>query len=196
DSAASRPTAEATSPTTRARTGTRTTWSCLLKASRRPQTTRPGRRVRFRGSLSRYGGRVEAYFDAAAAARLHPVPREALLAALADGWADPGKLYARARRARQLLDAARASMAENLGVRPDELHFCDSGTQAAELAVHGGLAGRARVGPTFVHSAVEHSSVLYAAPPGAVSVPVDRLGRLDLDAFAAAVRAPGVALAA
>jgi cysteine desulfurase len=137
---------------------------------------------------------VTGYFDAATAAPLHPVAREALLAALDDGWADPSRLYTQARRARQLLDAAQAATAEVLGIRVDELHFCDSGTQAARLAVHGGLAGRRRAGEVFVRSAVEHSAVLQAAP--GVDVPVDRLGRVDLDAFAAAVRAPGVALAA
>src|SRR5262249_21400384 len=128
----------------------------------------------------------------------HPVAREALLAAYEDGWADPGKLYTQARRARQLLDAARASLAESLGVREDELHLTSSGTEAARLAIAGTVAARHRVGDLVVHSAVEHSAVLYAAERhGRPSpVPVDRLGRLDLDAFAAAVRMPGVAVAA
>jgi cysteine desulfurase len=73
---------------------------------------------------------VSTYFDTAAAAPLHPVARQALLAALDDGWLDPGKLYSQARRARQLLDAARGAMADSLGVREDELHFCTSGTDA------------------------------------------------------------------
>ncbi|MEH1129934.1 cysteine desulfurase family protein [Micromonospora sp. CPCC 206061] len=136
------------------------------------------------------------YFDAAAAAPLHPVARQALLAALDDGWADPGKLYTQARRARQLLDAARATTAEILGVRADELTFTSGGTAAAHSAVLGGLAGRRRAGETLVHSAIEHSAVLYAAGGAGVPVPVDRLGRLDLDAWRSAVAAPGVALAA
>ncbi|WP_203857187.1 cysteine desulfurase family protein [Plantactinospora mayteni] len=141
-----------------------------------------------------------AYFDAASAAPLHPVARQAMLAALADGWADPARLYAPARRARQLLDAARAATAEVLGVRPDELSFTPSGTAAAHAAVLGGLAGRRRAGGTLVHSAIEHSAVLHAAERhvagggSAESVPVDRSGRLDLDAWSAAVAAPGVAL--
>ncbi len=73
------------------------------------------------------------------------------------------KLYAQARRARQLLDAARAATAEVLGVRPDELTFTPSGTAAVRAAVAGGLAGRARAGRTLVHSAIEHSAVLHAA---------------------------------
>jgi cysteine desulfurase len=139
---------------------------------------------------------VGVYLDAATAAPLHPVARQALLAALDDGWADPDRLYTRARRARQLLDAARASAAQSLGVRDDELHFTGSGTEAVELAVLGTLAARRRIGDDVVHSAVEHSSVLYAAGRHGVPVPVDRLGRVDEEAFAAAARAPRVALAA
>lgn len=142
------------------------------------------------------------YLDAATAAPLHPVARQALLAALADGWADPGKLYAPARRARQLLDAARAAVAGVLGVRAEEVAFTGNGTVAAHAAVLGGLAGRLRAGATLVHSAIEHSAVLHAAQRHvaaggqAVPVPVDVLGRLDLDAWRAAVARPGVALAA
>src|SRR5689334_16102399 len=46
-----------------------------------------------------------AYLDAASAAPPHPVARQALLAALADGWADPDRLYAAGRRAQQLREA-------------------------------------------------------------------------------------------
>ncbi|WP_030443278.1 cysteine desulfurase family protein [Actinoplanes subtropicus] len=160
-----------------------------------------------------------AYMDAATAVPLHPVAAEALVAALADGWADPSRLYAASRRAQQLSEAARAAFAEALGVRPDEVSLWSSGTQAAQAAVLGGLAGRRRQGDTLVHSAIEHSAVLHAAHrhaarlasqgpgfstpsvgPGvgngtAIEVGVDRLGRLDLGAWDEAVKAPGVALA-
>jgi cysteine desulfurase len=137
-----------------------------------------------------------AYLDAATAAPLHPVAREALLAALADGWADPARLYSAGRRAQQLSDAARAAFAEALAVRPEEISLWPSGTAAAQAAVLGALAGRARQGDTLVHSAIEHSAVLHAARRGtAVEVGVDRLGRLDLAAWEHAVGRPGVALA-
>jgi len=147
---------------------------------------------------------VPGYLDAATAAPLHPVARQALVAALQDGWADPARPYARSRQARQLLDAARGALADMLRVRDDEISFCTSGTQAVHLAVLGGLAGRRRAGGDLVHSAVEHSAVLHAgewhARAGSdsrtVEVPVDRSGRVDLTAFEAAVGAPGVALAA
>jgi cysteine desulfurase len=142
------------------------------------------------------------YLDAASASPLHPAAREALMAALADGWADPARLYAEARRARQLLDAAREVVATTLGARPDEVVFCASGTQAVHAGLLGALAGRRRAGDTLVHSSVEHSSVLHvaerhvAAGGRAVAVPVDREGTLDLAAFGRAVREPGVAVVA
>jgi cysteine desulfurase len=145
---------------------------------------------------------MAAYLDAAAATPLHPAAEQALAAALADGWADPAKVYQQGRRARALLDAARAATAEVIGVRPEDLTFCPGGADACRRAVAGLLRGRARAGATFVHSAVEHSSVLAAvaaheaAGGAAVAVPVDRLGRVDADAFAAAAAGPGVAAAA
>ncbi len=99
-----------------------------------------------------------------------------------------------------LLDEARARTAASLGVRPDELSFTASGTQAVHLAVLGALAARRRVGRHLVVGAVEHSSVLHAAElhereGGTVTtVPVDRHGRVDPAEFAAALR-PGTALA-
>jgi len=142
------------------------------------------------------------YFDAAAAAPLHPAAREALIASLTDGWADPEKLYTQARRARQLLDAARGATAEVVGVRPDEVFFCASGTVACRLAVLGTLRARRRAGATLIHSSVEHSAVLGAAQSHvesggtALPIPVDRLGRVDLTEFAATLATPGVAAAA
>jgi cysteine desulfurase len=144
---------------------------------------------------------VPAYLDAAAGAPLHPVAREALLAALDDGWADPGRLYGAGRRARLLLDAARESVADSIAARPDELSFTANATQALHAAVLGTLAGNPRSN-TFVHSAVEHSAVLLAAQSHvarsghAVSVGVDELARVDTQTFVAAATAAGVAAAA
>ncbi|MFF1556959.1 aminotransferase class V-fold PLP-dependent enzyme [Streptomyces sp. NPDC058279] len=140
------------------------------------------------------------YFDSASAAPLHPVARQALLAALDEGWADPVRLYREGRRARLLLDAAREAAAEAVGCRADELVFTPSGTHAVHTGVAGALAGRRRVGSRLVVSAVEHSSVLHAAEAHAASggsvteVPVDRLGAVSPDGYASALD-PTTALA-
>ncbi|OKJ70767.1 cysteine desulfurase/sulfurtransferase TusA family protein [Streptomyces sp. CB02460] len=133
------------------------------------------------------------YFDAASAAPLHPVARQALLAALDEGWADPARLYREGRRARLLLDAAREAAAEGVGCRPDELTFTSSGTRAVHSGISGALAGRRRVGRRLVVSAVEHSSVLHAAADhedrgGTVhQVPVVRTGAVDAGTFGRAL---------
>ncbi|MFE4696984.1 cysteine desulfurase/sulfurtransferase TusA family protein [Streptomyces sp. NPDC056738] len=140
------------------------------------------------------------YFDAASAAPLHPVARQALQASFDEGWADPARLYREGRRARLLLDAAREAAAEAVGCRPDELAFTSSGTRAVHSGIEGALAGRRRVGHHLIVSAVEHSSVLHSADAheasgGAVTrVQVARTGRVSPSSYAEALR-PGTALA-
>jgi cysteine desulfurase len=139
---------------------------------------------------------VGAYLDAASGAPLHPIARQALVAALADGWADPARLYSAGRRARQLLDAARESLADSLGARPDEIDFAANGTQALHAAVLGTMSGNTRA-RALVHSTVEHSAILHAAERfDAVPIGVDATGRVDAAAFATALRRPGVAAGA
>jgi cysteine desulfurase len=141
------------------------------------------------------------YLDAAAGLPWHPVAVEAMQAALADGWADPHRLTGPGRRSAVLLDAARAAIAAEFGIQPDELILVPSGAHALHQAVLGSLAGRHRAGRRLVHSAVEHSAVLKAAQwhaerGGSVTVvPVDGTGRVDPQAFLAEASAPGVATA-
>ncbi|MEV7997183.1 aminotransferase class V-fold PLP-dependent enzyme [Streptomyces sp. NPDC086077] len=141
-----------------------------------------------------------AYFDAASAAPLHPVARQALLASVDEGWADPARLYREGRRARMLLDAAREAAAEAVGCRPDELVFTPSGTRAVHTGIAGALAGRRRAGRHLIVSAVEHSSVLHAAEVHekdggtTTQVAVGREGSVSAQGYAEALR-PDTALA-
>ena len=130
-----------------------------------------------------YRRRVIRDLDAASSMPLHPAARDTFLAALERGYADPRRLHASARDARLLLDNAREATAEALGVRPDEVSFTATGTEA----VHRGLLGLAqrglRDGLPIAHTAVEHSAVLHAARWGGtrLSVPVDGLGHVVLE---------------
>ena len=133
--------------------------------------------------------------DTASSTPLHPAAREALLAALDAGYADPRRLHQGARRARLVLDNARAAVAEGLGVRPDEVTFTSSGTEAVHRGLLGLYAAHRRPGDRIVHTAVEHSAVLHAAAWAGAPLdvlPVDRLGRVD----PAAVRPDGAAVVA
>src|SRR6266571_4703523 len=145
-----------------------------------------------------------AYFDAASAEPLSPAAREALLAALDDGWADPVRLYREGRRASLLLDQARERVAGLLRCRADELAFTSSGTQAVHLAVLGAVGARqsASRGPGHVVvSAVEHSSVLNAAAQAeragsqVTIAGVGADGRVDVAGFTEAIRRDRTVLA-
>ncbi len=127
--------------------------------------------------------------------------REAFVAALADGWADPRRLHAEGRRARAILDGAREAIAQVLGVRPDEVSFLPSAVLARHRGLQGLLRGRRRTGRRLVVSEVEHSAVLHTArwheDRGGTCdrIGVDRPGRVDIESFAASLAAPGTAAA-
>jgi cysteine desulfurase len=130
------------------------------------------------------------YLDTASSEPLHPAARDALLAAVDRGYADPRRLHGPARDARLLLDNAREAVAEALGVRRDEVSFTSSGTDAVHRGLLGLLPGTTPVRDrsahriTVAHGAVEHSAVLHALAwrPDVVARPVrvDRVGRVDL----------------
>lgn len=146
-------------------------------------------------------GGASGYLDTASAEPLHPAARAAFTAALDRGYADARRLHRTARDARLLLDNARAVVAECLGVRPDEVGFTSSGSDAVHRGLLGLVAARSGAGRSgIVHSAVEHSSVLHAVgwrdSPAHAVVPVDSLGRVAPEAVAEAARADGVAAVA
>ncbi|WP_460446861.1 aminotransferase class V-fold PLP-dependent enzyme, partial [Angustibacter aerolatus] len=138
----------------------------------------------------------------AASPPLSAAAREAYLGALDEGWADPRRLHAEGRRARALLDGAREAVASVVGVLPAEVAFTPNPTVALHTGLRGLLHGRRRAGAGLVLSAVEHSALLHtgqwheAAGGGTTLVEVDRLGRVDVEAFVAAAGSPGVAAAA
>ena len=89
----------------------------------------------------------------------------------------------------QVVGQGGEAVAEVVGARPDEVSFAPNGTAAAHLAVLGTLTARRRTGRHVVHSAIEHSCVLHVVEgTEATSVGVDQLGRVDLTAFATALR--------
>ena len=126
-----------------------------------------------------------------------PEARRAWLAAQDAGWGDPLRLHRPGRLASQALDRAREEVAHTVGARADEVVFTSSGAQAATAAIAGLAKGRRRAGSRIVTSAVDHSSVLAAAETYGepMTVAVDQVARVELDAWSNAVRSEGVAAA-
>lgn len=132
-----------------------------------------------------------AYLDHAATTPIRPDVADAMATAAAQSFGNPSGGHAVARKAKAVLEAARESVAADLGASPDEIVFTGSGTEADNL----GVAGAARAaraagrGDGVVVSAFEHKAVLAAARRLATEgfrvreAPITPGGLIDVDAL-------------
>ena len=114
------------------------------------------------------------YLDYNATAPVRPAVIEAVRDAL-ERMGNPSSVHRYGREARRALEHARALVAAMVGAAPAQVVFTSGGTEANNQAL------RSVRGPVAV-SAIEHDSVL-AAAPDAARIPVDAEGRLDLAAL-------------
>ncbi|MFZ0142282.1 MAG: cysteine desulfurase family protein, partial [Aeromicrobium sp.] len=115
-------------------------------------------------------------------------------------------LHGSGRAARRTVEEARELIAERLGARPSEIVFCSGGTEANNLAIKGLFWSRREGDPQrdrIVFSAVEHHALLdpvtwLATHEGARvdTTPVDREGRIVVDALREAVESDPASVAA
>src|SRR6478736_7064660 len=100
------------------------------------------------------------YLDWNATTPLRPEAREATVAAM-DLSGNPSSVHAEGRRARRLVEDARATIAGAVGALARNVIFTSGGTEANALALTPGLR-RATGLPVqrLVVSAIEHASVL------------------------------------
>lgn len=137
------------------------------------------------------GSAARVFLDWNAGAPLRAEARAALLAAL-DAGGNPSSVHSEGRAARRLVEAARRDVAALVGAPADGVVFTSGGTEAnvTALSPHHRLGGRPAGLTRLLVSAVEHPSVMAGgrfAPQARATVAVDRQGRLDLAALAAAV---------
>jgi cysteine desulfurase len=115
---------------------------------------------------------------------------------------NPSSLHAAGRSARRVVEESRERIAAALNARPGEVVFTSGGTESDNLAVKGLFWSRRDADPRrtrILSTAVEHHAVLdplhwLGELEGAEVelLPVDHLGRLDVDALRASVeRDPG-----
>jgi cysteine desulfurase len=116
------------------------------------------------------------YLDHNATTPVRPEAAAAVAGALSM-VGNPSSVHAFGRAARRLLEEARESVAGLAGAPTAGVIFTSGGTEANNLALCG--CGR----PAVVVSAIEHDSVVGAAPSAAV-VPIDADGVVNLDHLA------------
>lgn len=128
---------------------------------------------------------MRVYLDHNGTTPLRPEARERLVELLGAPLGNPSATHASGRRARAVIDDARAEVAAALGVDEDWVVFASGGTEANNTALRG-VIGRAPGSSALLVGATEHSSVLETARALAAEgaelevVPVDGAGHLDL----------------
>jgi cysteine desulfurase len=137
------------------------------------------------------------YLDWNATTPLRPEAKAAMAAAW-DLPGNPSSVHAEGRKARRLVEEARANVAGAVGAIPQNVIFTSGGTEANALALTPGLRRAAGVPvQRLLVSAIEHASVLAGgrfAAEAIGTVGVTRSGLLDLDRLRAALEGGAPAL--
>ena len=134
------------------------------------------------------------YLDACATSPPAAAVLAAMQAAHRDAWANPSSLHGFGLRAAEQLERSRLAIAARLGADAEELVFTSGGSESIQLALHGAAATLAP--GRLLISAVEHPATLAAARPlqargwQLAVLPVDRCGRVDLQALEDALAPP------
>jgi cysteine desulfurase len=116
----------------------------------------------FKSPMSLFKKRI--YADWAATTPIHWSVLRAMRK-VGQTWANPSAIHKEGVAAKRVLESARASVARDLSVRPDEVFFTSGGTEANATIIQGVLRMHLEKGvkPADVHvvsTAIEHSSVI------------------------------------
>ncbi|MFD2261459.1 cysteine desulfurase family protein [Lacibacterium aquatile] len=115
------------------------------------------------------------YLDHNATTPVNPAVAKLVGDVLIEGG-NPSSVHGAGRLARRRLEVAREQVALLVGADPRHVLFTASGTEANNQALRG------FPGHTILTSAIEHDAVLKSSE-GAGRIPVDSLGRIDLEAL-------------
>ncbi|NXC48283.1 SCLY lyase, partial [Penelope pileata] len=114
------------------------------------------------------------YLDHNATTPLAPEVTRAMDEAACEAWGNPSSSHPAGRKAKELIERARESLARMVGGRPEDIIFTSGGTEANNMVIHTALmhfresAGQGHTTPHVVTSNVEHDSV---------RLPLEQLGR-------------------
>jgi len=119
------------------------------------------------------------YLDHNATTPLHPEVKKTMREAL-ELYGNPSGLYDIGRQMRELMENARAEVANFIGAKPDEIIFTGSGTEANNTVL-------SLVKEELITSTIEHSAILEPAKflakqnVNVVYLNVDKYGKVDID---------------
>lgn len=128
------------------------------------------------------------YFDNNATTRVAPEVEEAMMPFFGELYGNPSSMHAFGGQVAKHLDRAREEVARFINAEPEEIFFTSCATESDNSAIRG-TADFFGKELKVITSAVEHPAILQpcrrlkALGHEVVELPVDALGRLDLDAL-------------
>lgn len=135
------------------------------------------------------------YLDHAATAPLDPGVLAVMQPYFSEHYGNPSSLHTLGQKAREAVDRARRTVAQELGCSAQEIIFTGSGTESDNMAILGIARAYAHQGKHIVTSRIEHEAVLESLRNlekhhgfEVTYLPVGRKGIVDLEAFKKALR--------
>jgi cysteine desulfurase len=132
--------------------------------------------------------------DHGATTPIDPKVVEAMMPYFTEKFGNASSLHSFGREAREALDASRATVAELIGAKPEEIIFTSGGTESDNLAIKGAAFKHRKQGRHIITSNIEHHAVLHTCEYletlgfDVTYVPVDSRGIVNPDDVAAAIR--------
>ena len=135
------------------------------------------------------------YADNAATTAMSKAAVDAMLPAMHELYGNPSSLHQKGREANLALMAARRTVAECLGAKPEEIYFTGCGTESDNWAItEGARLGAAAGKKHIISDAIEHHAVLHTLAKlekqgfEVTYLPVHENGIVRLEELAAAIR--------
>jgi len=133
------------------------------------------------------------YLDHAATTPVRDEVRRAMEPYLAESFGNPSSIHGYGQEAKSALDNARDIVSGALNCAPSEVTFTSGGTEADNLALIGVMFANRKRGARLITSEIEHDAIRRAADflgrtgCDVVRLPVDRLGRVNVEQVEAAL---------
>ena len=132
---------------------------------------------------------VEVYLDNSATTRAYDSVGEIVRKVMCEDYGNPASMHAKGVAAEQYIKEARETFARLLKVQPKEIVFTSGGTESDNLALRGAALANQRAGKHLITTAIEHPAIIntmrHLEEEGfrVTYLPVDRFGRVKLDAL-------------
>ncbi|MET3699997.1 cysteine desulfurase [Bacillus oleivorans] len=134
------------------------------------------------------------YLDHAATSPVHPDVIERITKVMQEVYGNPSSIHAFGRKARQIVDNARTTIAKSIGCKYNEIIFTSGGTESDNLAIKGIAHAYRENGKHIITSSIEHHAVLHTCHSlekegyEVTYLPVNEKGMISIEDFQNSLR--------